>query len=490
LSPLWRNHTGNQRCQPWQIVRPGSLKELVELVRRAEYERVHVPDRLPRTIRMVGAGHSWSDIALTDGFLLDPRDLDGVSGVEGEPLTEAARERKLVRVLGGTPIHVLNDRLWEMGLGLPNMGGYDAQTIAGVISTSTHGSGLMHGPFPDLVRSLDLVVAGGEVLRLEPADGPTDGSDGDVVAGGGAGEPPIKLRRDDDLFYAAICGLGTLGIVHSAVIEVRERFWLNEVRTLTTWEAVRERLTVECDLGGPDHYELFLNPYAGPGGQHRVLITRRSECEQPPPGTARDKLERHPLTELEASLALTGAVVRFLARNLPHLMTKRFDSVLAGMCDDGYANRSYKVFNIGEANHLPAYSMELGIAVDGKHVEAVDRIIEIAATRSEEGLFHSSPISLRFVGPSRAHASMMHGQPTMMIELIMVTGSRGGYALLEGYESRLAELGARPHWGQYNTLTEERVTGLYPAWHKWLAAEGQLNASGVFDSPFTERVGI
>jgi len=187
---------------------------------------------------------------------------------------------------------------------------------------------------------------------------------------------------------------------------------------------------------------------------------------------------------------LTGALVRFLARHFPHLMTTRFDSVLHGMEDTGFADRSYKVFNIGEANHLPAYSMELGVAVDGRHVEAVDRILEIAAVRAKEGLFHSSPFSLRFTGPSSAYASMMHDQPTMMIELIMVTESRGGYALLEGYEHRLEDLGARPHWGQYNTLTAERVAQLYPAWSKWLAAEKELNASGVFDSPFTRRVGI
>lgn len=479
MSPTWHNHTGNQVCHPHKIVRPGSLAELVELVQRAEAEG--------QTIRMTGTGHSWSDIALTEGYLLDPRSLSGVSGVEGEPLSEEARESKLVRVLGGTPIHVLNDRLWEMGLGLPNMGGYDAQTLTGVVSTSTHGSGLAYGPFPDLVRSLDVVVSGGEVLRLEPAEGPTLANPGPLGGDGGA---PIQLVQDDTLFHAAICGLGTLGLVHSMLIEVRERFWLNEVRTLSTWEEVRETLTPEGVLAGPDHYELFVNPYPERGGKHRVLVTRRSECPEPAAGTPQDKLERHFLTELESSLPLTGALVRFLARHFPHLMTKRFDSVLKDMEDTGFADRSYKVFNIGEANHLPAYSMELGIAVDGRHVKAVDRLLEIAAVRAKEGVFHSSPFSLRFTGPSSAYASMMHGQPTMMIELIMVTESRGGFTLLEGYEHRLEDLGARPHWGHYNTLTPERVAQLYPAWDKWLAAESELNASGVFDSPFTRRVGI
>ena len=75
---------------------------------------------------------------------------------------------------GRDAVRALNAALDREGLALPNMGGYDAQTIAGVVSTSTHGSGLRWGPFPDLVRSLDLVVSGGEVVRVEPPDGPTD----------------------------------------------------------------------------------------------------------------------------------------------------------------------------------------------------------------------------------------------------------------------------------------------------------------------------
>ena len=160
------------------------------------------------------------------------------------------------------------------------------------------------------------------------------------------------------------------------------------------------------------------------------------------------------------------------------------------MCDDNYTNVSYKVFNIGEANALPADSMELGIAVDGRHIEAVDEILAIAAKRAKEGIYHTSPFSLRFVAPSKAYASMMYGQPTMMIELIMVTGSRGDLALLEGYEGALADLGVRPHWGQINALDPQQPPQLYPRWDRWLAVEQDYNASGVFDSPFTARVGI
>jgi L-gulono-1,4-lactone dehydrogenase len=473
LSPVWKNHSGGQSCEPVETVRPGTLEELVDLVKRAERER--------KTVRAAGARHAWSDVALTDGIMVEPDNLSRVERAGPATLRPQASGANLVWVGAGTHLHTLNPELEAMGLALRNMGGYDAQTIAGVISTSTHGSGLAFGPFPDAVRSLELVVSGGRALRVEPADGPTDRQ--------AFAEEGLELVQDDEHFAAAICGLGTLGLLYRVMIDVREKFWLKEVRTLDTWEKVRPMLSAGGVLGEEGHYELFVNPYPGDNGEHRVLVTVRTDTAEPV-DEPQDKLERHPLTELESSWHLTGVLLRFFARHFPSLITKRFDSVLEEMCDDNYTNVSYKVFNIGEANVLPADSMELGVAVDGRHIEAVDKILAIAAERAKEGIYHTSPFSLRFVAPSRAYASMMYGQPTMMIELIMVTGSRGDLVLLEGYEDALADLDVRPHWGQINAIEPEQPPKLYPMWDRWMAVEGEYNASGIFDSPFTERVGI
>jgi len=456
-----------------EIVSPGTLEQLVDLVNRAEREG--------KTLRASGARHAWSDIALTNGIMVEPDNLSQVTRAEPATLRPQPAGVNLVWVGSGTHLRTLNPALEKMGLALRNMGGYDAQTIAGVISTSTHGSGLAFGPFPDAVRSLELVVSAGRALRVEPADGPTDP---DVFDDEG-----LELVQDDEQFAAAICGLGTLGLLYRVMIDVREKFWLKEVRTLDTWEKVRSTLTPGGVLGEEGHYELFVNPYAGDDGEHRVLVTMRTNTEEPG-DEPQDKLERHFLTELESSWHFTGVLLRFLARHFPSLMAKRFDSVLEEMCDDNYTNISYKVFNIGEANALPADSMELGVAVDGRHLEAVDKILAIAAERAKEGIYHTSPFSLRFVAPSRAYASMMYAQPTMMIELIMVTGSRGGNSLLVGYEDALAGLDVRPHWGQINAIEPEQLPQLYPMWDRWMAVEKEYNASGVFDSPFTERVGI
>jgi hypothetical protein len=173
-------------------------------------------------------------------------------------------------------------------------------------------------------------------------------------------------------------------------------------------------------------------------------------------------------------------------------MAKGFGWVLRRMRDDSFVDVSYRVFNIGEANKIPAYSAELAVSLENDaHIAAVERIFAIAAECRSKGLVHTSPIALRFVAPSKAYASMMHGRPTMMIELILAKGTKRGFELLAVYEQRLADLGIRPHWGQVNSLSAATdFAAMYPRWDAWRAVYDELNATGVFDSPFTHRIGI
>jgi hypothetical protein len=184
-----------------------------------------------------------------------------------------------------------------------------------------------------------------------------------------------------------------------------------------------------------------------------------------------------------------------VANALPKATPKFMQMTLNGLSDDEYTHRSYKVLNIGAANSLPAYSAEIGVPVDdrGRHVAAVERIIEIADEHRRIGeIFHTSPIALRFVRSSGAHLSMMQGCDTMMIELIQLKGTQGGLEALAAYENALYALDGRPHWGQVNTLTgsHELVASLYGQLPRWLDAHAELNSTHVFDSPFSKRVGI
>jgi hypothetical protein len=478
MTLTWHNHTGNQKCHPRAIEYPESLERLVSLVQEAE--------AAGSTVRAVGAHHAWSDVALTDGTLIEPDNIGAGLLQFDDSLKQAAGSEPLVRVLAGTHLRDLNPALEREGLALKNMGGYDAQTIAGVVATSTHGSGLKFGPFPDVVQSLDMVVEGGRIVRVEPREGPTDSPTFEALYG-----ESRELIQEDDAFYAAVCGMGCMGLIHSLVLQVRDAFWLNEVRSVSSWEEVKKDLRPEGVLNDQEHFELFLNPYPDRHGKHPLLVTTRTE-RPASPGAPEDKLERHPLMEAQSAFPGTWILVRTGARFFPSLVARGFNWLLGRMRDDGYASTSYRVFNIGEANKVPAYSSELGVSLEGdKHIDAIDRLLELANEYRSDRLYHTSPIALRFVAPSRAYASMMYGRETMMIELIMAKDTRHGFDLLARYEQDLAEFDVRPHWGQYNELSPATdFQDMYDRWDAWLATYRKFNSSGVFNSEFTDRIGI
>jgi hypothetical protein len=432
------------------------------------------------TVRAVGSGHSWSDAALTTGYLIETHGL-------GRPLEPDCVRRDwdgppLARVEAGMRLRELNRLLDRRGLALSQMGGYDAQTVAGVLSTSTHGSGLSLGALPDFARSLDVVAAGARVHRIERADGPTD------PAAFARVHPGWALHQDDHWFDAAVVGMGCMGVIWAVTLAVEDAYWLTEVRELRRWPEVREQLPVA--LAGNRHYEVYLNPY----GELRCIVCRRNRTRDPRRRRAAGRLRRHWWIELLSSLKITPVIARALIDLSPDSAPGRLDRLLGWLADNEYTGPSYKVLNIGAANLLPAYSAEIGVPLAGdRHLQAVDRIARIAdARRRLGGVVHTSPIALRFVRASPAYLSMMHGGDTMMIELIQMTGTDGGYELLRAYEDALYNLGGRPHWGQVNTLTgsHDMVRRLYPQLDRWLDVHDRLNPGGVFDGPFSKRVGI
>jgi hypothetical protein len=481
LRRKWRNDTGNQGIDPLQIVRPTTLEEVVGIIHDAEREGV--------TVRAVGSGHSWSDVALTRGFLIQPTGITRPLSLEEDLLkSDRVHAERLVRAEAGMRIRELNSHLDSLGLALRNMGGYDGQTIAGVISTSTHGSGLSFGPITDDVRSLDVVAAGGRLLRIEPSDGITD-----PRAFKDNRSPEWKLVQNDTAFNAVRVGMGCLGVIYSVILVVRDRFYLREVRRMSTWTQVREQLLQGALLADNSHCEIYFNPYER-DGEHSCLITTRNE-------RTREQYDRDPhrtrhiLAEFLSTLSITPKIINLIQGLRPSVSPAMINRALTELADRDYTNVSYKVLNIGTANDLPAYSAEIGIPIDerGLHIKAVETVFAVAARHARlGGAYQSSPISLRFVHASEALLSMMNGCDTMMIELIMLTHTEGGFELLADYEEALYELGGRPHWGQVNTLTgsDGLITAMYPHFAEWLAIERGLNHSGVFDSPFTKRVGI
>jgi L-gulono-1,4-lactone dehydrogenase len=306
-------------------------------VRRAERDGVD--------IGAVGSGHSWSDAALTGGILVEPQGLARPLELAPDLLTLSARERSLTFVEAGMRLHDLDAYLTGRGLALSNMGGYDHQTVAGVLATATHGSGLRYGPIADFAVSLDVVGTGGVVHRIEPRDGITD-ADAFAVR-----FSERVLRQDDHWFRAARVGAGTLGLLYAVTLEVEPSFWLTQRRSMIDWPQAREELLHREEMQRHRHYEMLFNPYRVGGREQRMLVTTRDIATQQE--REHGTHHRHWLVELLGAIPLTPQLINLAFGLLPRISPVLLDAAMSSLVKHDYTNISYDVLNIGTATCCP-----------------------------------------------------------------------------------------------------------------------------------------
>jgi D-arabinono-1,4-lactone oxidase len=548
----WKNQLANQVVQPLFVFYPRSLNDPADNQSiTAILERALSTGSL---VKAAGSGHSYSDVATTPDFFINTHGLnraaDAVNPIAGQlkpdelrstlplalspinwPNYDPEKNRALFETEAGIRIGNLNTSLESRNLGLMNMGGYDGQTIIGATSTSTHGSGITLGPFPDMVRSVVLATTGTwdgktfggkdpqngvALFRIEPADGITDPKK--------YSDPVIQLIQDDDCFRAVICSMGCFGVIYSVVFEVMQMYWLEENRTLTTLRDVIEQLRPNPQ--NPDHlpdalintrnFDVLVHPYPMKDGEvvemdpaepaatyypyFQCLITARNIVPRPDSILGHSG-QRNIIAQFLSRFNFTFEVLVAVFNRFPTIIPEAISLSISGLVDTNYVNRSFDIYNLG-LNQNAGFATEIGFALQdsaGNYTEthfqqAVDRIHRIAQRARVQGeQYQTSPFALRFVKASQAQLSMMQGINTCMIEMDMVTGTYGGPEVMQRYQESMYELGGRPHWGlEFDHLTGSNnlIGKMYPQLQSWLNVYNQFNRKGTFDSSFTDRVGF
>jgi len=233
-------------------------------------------------VHATGSSWSFSDCAVTGDYLIDTRQLARPLQMVQRAL-KPGRRRPLFHVEAGVSIRGLYNDLDRLGLALETMGGASGQTLAGAISTGTHGGDKFLPPLADSVLALHLVGPGGVQRWVEPSDGITD---------------PVLLRAevapevaaehviyDDATFDACLVSLGCLGVVYAVVLGVRDAYDLVETTTTTTWREFKENPGVYLDDRENRFLQVIVSPYPDAAGDNLCLVTTRSEAPATGPVT-------------------------------------------------------------------------------------------------------------------------------------------------------------------------------------------------------------
>ena len=231
--PTWVNWCGRHRARPSALRFVRSEEDAAAVVQEAASSG--------RELRAAGAGHSHAPLVPTDGILVDTSGLAGV--IETDP------ERRRAWVWAGTPIHTLGRPLHEAGLGLVSQGDIDRQTVAGAVSTGTHGSGVALPNLSAAVTGARLVLASGE--RAE-----------------------CRAGEHDALFQAARLGLGAVGLLTRLELQLRDAYRLAERGWSEPFDSLHPRLG---ELAGASrHFEFFWYPHSD-----QAVVKTADETEAP-----------------------------------------------------------------------------------------------------------------------------------------------------------------------------------------------------------------
>ncbi|UJA21263.1 FAD-binding protein [Thermoleophilia bacterium SCSIO 60948] len=428
----WRNWSRELTCHPVAIERPGTAEDLCAVVSRAAESG--------QRVRASASGHSFSDVALTDGVMVRLDRLDRILSVDAE--------RGLVRVEAGAVLAELNERLDELGLALENLGDIDRQTLAGAISTATHGTGATWRNLSSQVAAIELATADGQLREID-------------------------AESDPETLRAARVGLGALGIIYSVTLRVLPAFTLRRVDRARPLAEVLERLDELPEEF--DHFEFYVFPHTD-----TALCRETTRTDEPPAPT-------HPAKRWLQEVAIengAGSVLAAALRRFPNRAPQLARVAERGVGKAVTVDRSHRVFASERRVRFTEMEYCLPRGSRGDAARHVSDALEIAS-RPDLGV--AFPVEVRFAAGDDAFLS-----PSFERDSLYIAVHHHRRLDWQGYfaavESMLAEREGRPHWGKRHTRSAADLEPAYPAWAEFAAVRDRLDPDRVFGNDYTDRV--
>ncbi|KJQ53518.1 D-arabinono-1,4-lactone oxidase [Microbacterium sp. SA39] len=431
IGGTWQNWARSASVRPVRVERPRSPEGVQRAVIAAVTHGL--------TVKAVGAGHSFTGIAVAPGVLLELDDMQGL--ISADAVTGRAN------LLAGTRLHRIPALLAPYGLAMQNLGDIDRQSISGAISTGTHGTGAGFGGLATQVVGVTMVTAAGEFLRIDE-------------------------HQNSELLPAAALGLGALGIIVEVTLQCVPAFVMHAVDEPLPLEDVLEG--IEDHVAASDHFEFYWFPHTEVALTKRQTRLPESAVRKPLPLLGKWIDETLLSNGVYRAVCAAGQIVPAVTPPFSRLAVK-----LTG--DREYTDRSHRVLTQSRTVRF----RESEYAIPAENAVAAFRAVRALIDR--RGWRIEFPVEVRFAAADDRWLSTAHGRDSAYIAVHRYWRA-DPTEYFEAVEAIMREHYGRPHWGKLHTQSAETLRERYPRFDDFLAVRDRLDPDRRFGNRYLERV--
>ncbi|XP_022110599.1 L-gulonolactone oxidase-like [Acanthaster planci] len=425
---------GSFSCTPELYFEPGSIKEIKQILESAR--------KASKRVRMSGQFHSPSDIAMTDGYMINMKNFNHVIEVD--------KEKCQITVEGGCIIEDLNTKILPVhGMALSNLGSMPNITIAGAISTGTHGTGIKHGILATQVVQIELLTAQCEILRC-------------------------SRMENEDLFRAALCSLGCLGVIVTVTIQCEPEFKLHKRQMSCTLDEVLDNL--DDHIAKSEFFRFCWYPHT-----EGAVMWYNDRTQKPLVSSAS---WFHDYLLVYHILQFLYWVSSFLPRLIPSINRLFYNWCFTGRREDVAISHANFAINCLFRQHVTEW------AIPRRHTAVVLRELKSWLNANKDVNVHF-PVEVRFVKGDDIMLSPAHGRETCYINIILYRpfGKFVPYAKYwAAFERIVYSVGGRPHWAKAHKLTGAELKVAYPEFEAFCKIRQHLDPQGMFLNDYMERI--